>query len=167
VPRSTLRVRGSAGPAVGGDFTARVVGAEDLAAVAKALRQAGDKDLRKELYRGLRRAVKPLIADARQHARDTLPKAGGLNERVARSKFRVTVRGAGRNPGVRITATGLDRRLDTDGRIRHPVYGNRDAWVQQQVKPHWFQTPMQAGAGEVRRELQRVVDDIAKRLESG
>lgn len=166
MPRSTRRVRGPAGPAVGGDFTARVVGAEELAAVAKALRQAGDKELRKELYRGLRRAAKPLIAEARQHARDTLPKSGGLNERVARSKFKVAVRGAGRNPGVRITATGLDKRLDTEGRIRHPVYGNREVWVQQKVKPHWFETPMAAGAPEVRRELQKVVEDIARKLEA-
>lgn len=142
----------------------RIEGAEKLAAVARQLRQTGNKELRKEMYRGLRQAAKPLIADARQHARDTLPKRGGLNERVARSRFRVSVRAAGRDPSVRITATGLDKRLDTQGRLRHPVYGNRRVWVEQKVKAHWFEIPMRAGSRHVRRELVRVVDDVAKKL---
>ena len=142
----------------------RIEGAEKLAAVARQLRQTGDKELRKQMYRGLRSAAKPMIADTREHARRTLPKEGGLNERVARSKFRVSVRAAGRDPAVRITATGLDKRLDTQGRIRHPVYGNRDVWVEQKVPAHWFEIPMRAGSGKVRHELVQVVDDIAKKL---
>lgn len=142
----------------------RIQGAEKLAVVGKQLRATGNKDIRKEMYRGLRRAAKPLAADARENARRTLPKAGGLNERVARSKFRVSVRAAGRNPGVRITAAGLDARLDTQGRTRHPLFGNREWWYEQKVKPHWFEIPMRAGAPKVRRELEQVVDEIAKKL---
>lgn len=165
MPGLTRSRRRSAGPTVGGDFTASVVGAEDLAAVAKALRQAGDKDLRKELYRGLRRAAKPLIADTREHALQLLPKSGGLNRKVAHSKFKVSIRGGGRNPGIRITATGLDRRIDTEGRLRHPVYGNRTTWVLQQVPKGWFTAPMEAGAPAVRQELVAVIERIAKQVE--
>lgn len=166
MPRSTPRVRQPSGPVVSGSLDVRITGADRLAAVAKQLRQTADKDLRKEMYRGLRRAARPLIADARENARRTLPKQGGLNERVARSRFKVSVRGSGRNPGVRISATGVDARVDTQGRDRHPVFGNRRVWVQQKVRPHWFEIPMRAGAPKVRRELDRVVVDIAKKLEA-
>jgi hypothetical protein len=166
VPRSVPRARRPSGPTVGGLLDVRIDGVEKLAVVARRLRETGDKGLRAEMYRGLRRASKPLIADTREYARKTLPKRGGLAERVARSKFKVSVRGAGRNPGVRITATGLDTRLDTQGRDRHPVFGNREVWVQQKVKPHWFEIPMRAGAPKVRRELDQVVTDVARKLEA-
>lgn len=161
MPRSVPRVRRSVGPSIGGDF--RVTGAEDLQALARGLRQAGDKDLRKELMRGLRSGVKPLIADTREHARQTLPKRGGLNERVARSKFKVKIR-TGANPSVRITATGLDARLDRTGRDRHPVFGNREVWVQQKVTPGWFSVPMKHGARRVRKDLLDVMDSVARKL---
>lgn len=163
MPRSVPRVRGSAGPSVGGE--ARVTGANELADLAKALRQAGAKDLRKELYKGLRSSAKPLIADARKNARATLPKHGGLNVRVARSKFKVSTRGGGVNPGVRITATGVDKRVDTQGRVWHPVYGRRRPGEVQRVEPGWFTKPMQAGAPAVRQELVAVIERIAKQLE--
>lgn len=140
-------------------------GADALKDLSRQLRAAAAKDLRKEMNRGLRSAAKPLIADARQFARETLPKQGGLNEKVARSRFRVKIT-TGRDPGVRITATGLDARLDSQGRLRHPVYGNRRAWVQQKVTPGWFHVPMRRGAPEVRREMAKALDRIAKKLES-
>jgi hypothetical protein len=150
---------------LGGPLSVQMVGADALADVAKALRQAGDKDLRRELYSGLRRSAKPLIAAARDNARDTLPKHGQLNERVARSKFKVQTRGAGRNPGVRITASGVDTRLDTQGRLRHPVYGNRNTWVIQKVPAHWFTGPMERGAPRVRRELITAIATVARKIE--
>lgn len=139
-------------------------GADALKDLSRQLREVGAKDLRKEMNRGLRSAAKPLIADTRQFAREILPKQGGLNEKVARSRFRVKIT-TGRDPGVRITATGLDARLDTQGRIRHPIYGNRKAWVQQKVTPGWFHVPMRRGAPRVRRELAKVLDNVAKKLE--
>lgn len=145
----------------------RVTGANELQALARRLRQVGDKDLRKELYSGLRRSAKPLIAEARDNAEKTLPKHGGLNERVARSKFKVSTRGAGRNPGVRITATGLDRRIDTTGTVLHPVYGNRKVWVTEKVKPGWFTDPMEAGAPVVRRQQLLTIRTVARKVEKG
>jgi hypothetical protein len=165
VPRSIRGGRGPSGPTTGGDFAVRVVGAEELARVSKALRQAGAKDMRNELTRAMRAAAKPLIAEARQHARETLPKRGGLNKRVARSSIRAKIRTGGQSVGVRIVAKGLDARVDTAGRVRHPVFGNRKVWVQQQVKPGWFDVPMKSGAPEVRRELLKAIDNITRKLE--
>lgn len=140
-----------------------VRGADQLADLSKRLRQAGEKDLRREMHRGIRRAAGPLIADAREHARATLPKHGGLNERVARSKFSVRAR-SGRDPGVRIIAKGVDARLDKAGRDRHPVFGDRHVWVVQQVRPGWFRIPMERGAPRVRRELLLAFHVVARRL---
>jgi len=146
-------------------LTVQVRGANQLADVAKALRRAGDKDLQRQLYAGLRRSAKPLIVAARDNAEKTLPKHGGLNRRVARSRFKVSTRGGGRNPGVRVTAAGLDRRVDTSGTVKHPVFGNRDVWVTQKVKPGWFTDPMEQGAPKVRRELLVAIAEVARKVE--
>ena len=158
--------RRSRGPTLGGSFDLRIQGAEKLGDVAKQLRQVGDKELKKETYRGLRSAAKPLIADTREFARRVLPEEGHLNERVARSRFRVRVR-TGRDPGVSITATGLDKRLDTQGRLRHPTFGRRgrDDWKEQKVNPGWFHIPMRRGTPKVQRELVKVLDRVSKKLE--
>lgn len=165
MPRLNRR-RGGGRPAVGllGSFSLQVRGAEQLGDVARELRRVADKDLRKQLNRGLRQATKPLIAETRKYAREHLPKHGGLNERVARSKFRTKIR-TGANPSVRITATGLDARLNTQGRVRHPVYGNRKVWVEQRVAPLWFDVPMRRGAPHVRRALTSALDEVTKQLE--
>lgn len=166
MPGLTRRRTGrlSTGPTIGGSLELRMLGAEALGDVAKDLRRVGDKELKKQLNRALRAATKPAIAETRQFARDLLPKQGHLNERVARSKFRTKIR-TGANPSVRITATGLDARLNSQGRDRHPVYGNRKVWVEQKVKPGWFDVPMRRGARHVREELTASIDRVAKELE--
>ena len=166
VPLSRGRSRRSRGLTTGGDFDIRG-GAEQLYDIGKMLRQAGDKELRREFYRALQRSAKPLVADAKQNALDTLPKRGGLNEKVAKSKFRTRVRAGGRNPGVRITATGLDARLDTKGRLRHPTFGRRGRgdWFEEKVKPGWFTDAMERGAPQVRKEMLAAMDEVARKLE--
>lgn len=145
----------------------RVDGADQLARVAKVLRTTGNATLRRELYAGIQRATKPLKAAAKDAARAQLPKRGGLNEFVAGSKLATRSRGGGRTPGVRITATktgGHDLRAIDNGRLRHPVFGNRAAWVTQSVKPGWFTKTMQDGAPVVRKEIVSVLDDVADQL---
>ena len=62
------------------------------------------KDLKRETYAALQRLAKPLTEAARQGARDHLPRAGGLAERVASSTIRATVT-AGANPDLKLKAT--------------------------------------------------------------
>lgn len=145
----------------------QVTGYEKFDAVARALKQAGDKELRKELSAGLNRATKTIRADAKQSAEDKLPRRGGLNKRVARARLS-TKRSGGRDPGVRIVAKGLEQLglIDERGLVRHPVYGNRGRWVTQDVKEAqgWFTDPMNAGADEARRALVKSLDEIARKL---
>ena len=145
----------------------RITGAEQFAHVAKALRDAGDKELRKELYRGLNRATKPLKAEAQAEAAAILPRRGGLSARVAKARFTTKSRG-GQNPSVRIVAKDAKgrsadlARID-QGEVRHPVYGH-GPWVKQAVRPGWFTRPMQEGADVVRREVVAAIDAVARKL---
>ena len=155
------------------DVTVKTVGADKLRRVASAIKAAGNKDLERELRRGMRNSAKPLTAAARWGALRRLPVSGGLAERVASSKFGVRITGTGKRVGLRITGAGSYnlRRMD-DGIIRHPVYADRAelrkdwAWVNQPVRPGWFSDAEEGKAPEVRNELVKAIDAVAVKLEA-
>ena len=145
------------------DFEVR--GADQFLKLSKALKHAGRTELRKELHKGLRDGAKPLIPKARAEALRRLPSSGGLAKQIAKEPMRVQVR-TGRTPGVRIVV-GRKRggaRQANRGVIRHPVFGNRDVWVDQKVPPGWFDDPLRKGAPGVRPELEKAIDRIADRI---
>jgi hypothetical protein len=104
---------------------AEIRGREQLAGLGKRLKTAGDpaRGLRMELLRGIRAAAVPAVKDAHEAARSMLPKAGGLNERVAKEPISVRTRLTGASVGVRITTTATDTRGANRGTWRHPVFG--------------------------------------------
>jgi hypothetical protein len=139
-----------------------VHGADAFLALSKHLKAIGETELRKELHRGLRQAAKPIIQAQKEAAARDLPQRGGLAKRVARSRITASVK-TGRDPGVSIKT----RRTSTDtGRLRHPVFGNRERWVTQTVDKGWFsETPYEAGrVADVRREIERVLVDVAQEV---
>lgn len=148
----------------------RVEGAEKFARLAQALRQIGDKDLRRELYAGINRAVQPLTESVRHATRRYLPdRYADELSKTLRVRAR---RRTGRDPGVSLagtakTARGKDRNLRAlnRGQLRHPLYGNRERWSTQQVSTGWWDEPLSDGADEVRQELVNVLDDIGRKLE--
>jgi hypothetical protein len=99
-------------------------GADDLLAISRRLKAAGEKELRKEFHKGLQTAAKPLIPKVREAARRDLPKHGGLNERIARKPMRAQVRTGAKTAGVRIVGTKVDPRIN-QGRVYHPVFGRQ------------------------------------------
>jgi hypothetical protein len=147
----------------------RVSGAADLRALSRDLKQAGRKDLRRELFAGLNRATKPLRAEAKANALATLPATGGLNRRVAAAN--ITVRGGG-SARVTIVARpsargGQFNPAEVDaGIVRHPTYDHAPT-VSQHVRAGWFTKPMQAGADEVRHELVAGIEVVARKLAAG
>lgn len=146
-----------------------VQGADDLARLSRRLKEAGDKDLNRELRKGIQRATKPLKEAAKRSARERLPKRGGLNEWVAKSKFSVRTSSSQRSARVRLVASRgkTDERAINRGRLRHPVFGNRKVWVTQDVTPGWFTKPMVEGLAPVQREVLKVMDDITKKVAHG
>lgn len=144
-----------------------VRGVDDLQRLARALKETGDKQLRKEFYAGLQRATKPIRADMQASIPPSLPSRGGLASDVHRSTRLVTsTTGAGKRPGVRIRARGKrDIRSLNRGVFRHPVFGSR-RWVTQTkgVAPGFLDESFQDGAPDVRDEVLRAIADIAQRL---
>lgn len=128
----------------------------DLRKIAKSLRGA-DKDLRKEVRRALARGAKPLIPEARKAARQALPHTGGLNKTTIPFRTQVLM---SRNPAVRIRAP----RSREDGRLRHPVFGNREVWRDQPIPTEWFEESLSRNAPKVRPELLQAIDRVLDRL---
>jgi hypothetical protein len=150
----------------------RLVDSGDLKALNKALKQLEDgKEIRKALGRELRGIVRDqgLVEDVRQAWR-TAPsqerEAPKLREALAKAT-RVQVRFTGKEAGVLIRTDG--RKMPDKMKAlpayaegirrkpwRHPVYGNRNAWVTQKPFPRFYEAvqPNQAAA---RRQLEQAV----------
>ncbi|MGZ6838562.1 MAG: hypothetical protein ACXVGE_22085 [Blastococcus sp.] len=137
-----------------------VTGAEDFLKLSKALKAAGRTELRKGLNKGMRQAAKPLIQDVRDAAKRELPKEGGLNEVVAKSRIRVQTRTGALTAGVRIVGTGQGLNGADIGVLRHPVFGHRDRWVQQDVPAGWFTGTLSEKAVTVLPALAQAVQDV-------
>jgi hypothetical protein len=148
----------------------RIEGADQLGDLAKRLKQAGDKELRKELLRGIQKAGKPLKAAAKEAALDGLPSSGGLNAYVAAGQFAVRTRSGGRNPGIRLVGKkkGHDIRATDKGRLRHPVWGH-DWWVTQDIKPGWWTDTMTSDhvLAPVRRDVLDAMQAVAAKIARG
>src|SRR5438874_1699427 len=118
------------------DGGVRVQGADDFYKLSKALKAAGQAELRKELNKSMRDAAKPLLPKVRAAAAASLPRKNGLNQRIAKKPFRVQTRTGASTAGVRIVGTNVDPRID-EGRLYHPVFG-RTPGVVQRVTPGYF-----------------------------
>ena len=153
------------------DFSVR--GAEDFLALSKALKAAGQKELRKELNAELKKAGKPLIAVTRAAAFSQLPASGGLAAMVAKEPQRIQVRTGQATAGMRVVvgkrrggARGANR-----GVIRHPVFGRSDrtrdqwAWVDQKVEPGWFDRTLEQEAPRIARpRVEAAMESIVNKV---
>lgn len=145
-------------------------GADDVDALVRRIRTHADaKALRKELYAGLNRATKGVRADMKASIGPSLPSRGGLATLVMAKVSLTTAAAAGRNAGVRIKARhrAYDLKRLNEGRLRHPVFGNRGAWVDQTagVEAGFLDEAFDKNKPEIARGIQRVIADIARKVE--
>lgn len=145
-----------------------VTGAEDFLRLSKALKKAGRSGLRNDLNKAMKKAGKPLVKVARDAFRADLPSSGGAGAFHAGKKVEVVAR-TGADPGIKVIARKQDPRLETQGRLAHPVFNKRRAngkrvYVVQQVKPGIFSTALQAEAPAIRKDLEQALEDIAARI---
>lgn len=148
----------------------RIEGADKFGKLAKALRQAGDKELRKELYRGINQAVKPLTEAVKKGTASYFPRRYAVE--LTRTLKVTARRRGGRDPSIRLqgkakTKQGKERNLAAlnRGRLRHPLYGDRRHWFNQEVSQGFWDEPLLEGADQVREDVVNVLDEIGKRLE--
>ena len=133
-----------------------------LSALITRLRNAG---VERELEVALRRAARPMADVARQGARDTLPRKGGLAEVIAATKFSTTVRISGNNVVAQVIGrsrhdlAALDR-----GRDRHPVFGNRKVWVNQRITPGWFSRSERTAEAIAMKAMEAAAERVARKL---
>lgn len=148
-----------------GDF--RVEGAEKFLRLSKALKAAGQTELRKELNKSMREAVKPLIPKVKDAARNKLPQRGGLAAQVAKAPVRAQVRTGNATAGVRLVVgkrRGSAAASTNRGVVRHPVFG-RNTWVEQRVEPGWFDATLEREApGETRQAIEQALEAMADKV---
>lgn len=156
-------------------MTLRIEGTDDLQRVADALKEAGDKDLQKQISGALRGEAKPLGLRVLRRGAEEMPHRGGLSERVAGGSIGVSsaLRGRVASVSVILRNKGVDLKAMDAGILRHPVFGRADrtrkdwAWTRQSVPAGAFRRAFEAEAAEVREKAvkaaQGVLDDVARK----
>lgn len=148
------------------------VTSDDIAAVGAAVRKLGDgRTIVTEMSKEIRAAVPPVRKAVKAHALAVLPKSGGLNSWVARAGVRVSVKRGPRTAGVQLVAGRNSlkgrsdlKRLDSAGRLRHPLHGNRGHWYLQQVTPGWFSEPVAASTDTFVEAVADAVETAARKV---
>ena len=98
-------------------------GAEAFYQLSRRLKTAA-KGARTQFHKDIREAAKPLLPAVRRQAEARFVSRGGLNRHMAKAKRYRTVAKTGlTTAGVSIRANKTDPRVDTRGRIAHPIPG--------------------------------------------
>lgn len=168
----------------------RIEGAEKFRQLSAYLRGPAGKELRRNLNKRLRTAVKPAVDEVKQTIR-TLPvrsvggggtaqrrehrggrgHAHGLRATIA-AGVKVQIR-HGNEPDLKIVVrpnlpgsqARLPRYLNRDAGWRHPVYGHRDRWVKQTGR-EYFENTIVRHQHQIAAEVVQALDDTAKTIAS-
>jgi hypothetical protein len=161
-----------------------ILDAGDMKAINKALKKASDgKEIRKQLAKQLRSEIRPMVtavkaawltAPSRGHrsstrARRSQPDLRKLLARATAGQVRFT----GKEAGVRVRTDG--RKLPSGSRAlptyaegtkprwRHPVFGDREVWVDQRPFPRFYEA-VQPDEARARREVIKAVDQVFDKI---
>lgn len=146
-----------------------IQGADKFLHVAKALKQAGDKELKRELGHAIKVSVAPMTQEVRDHVAQYLP--SGYAPILARDlKTRQSWRTRGETVGLLLSGYAKGKRerrhvkAINKGILRHPVFGNRGAWVAQRVRPGFWDEPLANAKERPAKEIRAALDSIARKL---
>lgn len=163
----------------------QITGTGQLIELSRRLNAAGGPRLRQNMQRRIRRAAEPMRNDVQQTIR-TLPiRSDAAKSRGGRSPttrplratiaeaVRLSVRTTG-NPGARvwIDRSALPSNMrnmpwvmnSANGRIRHPVFGNKRRWANQWTTPLWWEKTVRQHTPRMTAEVARVLDDVRRQL---
>lgn len=145
----------------------------DLRRISRELRQMDDKKLKAKFRKELRKAAAPLVPKVRASIR-SIPSSRGYSPdglRGALSKAtRLEVKTVGKQAGVAIRVDGrkmpahmksLPSMVEGKKRWRHPVFGQREVWVNQAKEPYFYHVVCVAGPAS-RRAVSKVLDGISR-----
>ncbi|MET9957032.1 hypothetical protein ABZ135_36530 [Streptomyces sp. NPDC006339] len=165
----------------------QITGTGQLIELSRRLHAAGGPRLKQNFARRIRRAAEPLRTDMQQTIR-SLPisaeprRAGSrggpsptsrpLRATIAEA-VRLSVRTSG-NPGARVWVDRAALPSDlknmpwvlnsSNGRVRHPVFGNKKRWVNQWTTPLWWDKTVRAHQPRMRAEVERVLTDVRRQI---
>lgn len=147
----------------------KVVGLQDLLAVRRKLLAIGDAGLGKPMARQLRKTVEPLKQAVRAEAaavspgdyKAVLPKSLRFRQRMNTSRLTALIT-------IRIFGEARKNRRDVPainlGRLRHPLFGNRNFWYAQRVRAGFVDRPFDRHTPEVVKAMGEVIDDLADQI---
>lgn len=149
-----------------------ITGTEQFVHLAKALNAQGSagRGLKRELMGAIKTAAKPMEQAVRDHVAQYLPSgyapvmAAGLVVRPSQST-------RGNAVGLKLTgyAKGVKKRrhirVIDRGTLRHPVYGNSGAWVDQKVKPGFWSTELEQSREKPATEIRRAIQQALRNLD--
>lgn len=139
------------------------IDADAYRVVAAKLKQA-PKELKRAYGKRLRSMARPVLEEVLQEGAEPLPQGGGLAAhvvnagRISVSQAGSGIRGVLSNKGVTLG------RVDATGIVRHPLYGNRRHWFPTAVEAGTFSRAFERRADELRAEVAKAFDDLAKQL---
>lgn len=145
-----------------------VNGGNQLVELSRRLKAAGEsgKGLRRELFRSIQRATKPIRQEVQEAWSKEAPQRGGLAAR--RVTVQAKTRGTGRMAGVRLVTRsrdGYNLSAIDKGFVRHPVFGNRRAWGMTKIDSEILTRPQVDSAPQVRDEVVRAINRINQKVE--
>lgn len=170
--RSAAKQDAAKGPKGNG---VHVIFGPEFQRVVEALREL-DKTFPGKLRKGMQDAVKPVVNKAKANMLAMPVKRGGGNDirrKVARGiRVRAALGNASKDARIRIITTvpdadmaAIPRGMNSPKGWRHPVFGERSEWVvQHAARPGWFLDPMQLNREYVRDEIEKLVDEAAKKV---
>jgi hypothetical protein len=165
----------------------QIAGTGQLLVLSRKLKHAGGSRLKQNFARRLRHAAEPLrdglqdsirgldIASAGRGAGKrggVSPTTRPLRSSIA-SAIRISVRTSG-DPGARVWVDkgslppdipmNVLQRLN-EGRLRHPVFGNKRRWAQQNAPAGWWDKTVKHHQPRMERDVARVLDDVRRELD--
>jgi hypothetical protein len=160
------------------ELIALLANVDSFKELAAALgREADGKKLQAQLSKNLRKAIEPAKTEAAASlmSMQALDRAHEEPLRVAVvAGLGVATRLSGRTTGVRVRSKKVavrgfrnaPKRLNNAKGWRHPVYGDRNVWVQQIGKPDWFDGPMKINKPRYRVAVLAAMQESADRIAS-
>lgn len=142
-----------------------VTGANRAHVLGKRLKAIGEKELNAELRKGVNRGARQIPRAVKAGVGEFMPSGYAPVLRAA-LRFKTKNQAAGLTIQAMAKGNPRDRKVTAlnKGTLRHPVFGNREKWVAQSIRPGFFDQPAEQQRAAVRAELERVLDDIAKKI---
>jgi hypothetical protein len=139
-----------------------ITGGEDFARVAKRLKDAGDRELTRELNKAVREAMAPARRAMEQSLDQNLPHRGGFDRKLrGEVKFRIVRRAN----GLRLTTSHrYQLRLIDQGRVRHPLFADRGHWYTTTIEPGVLTKPFEENADQARQKIGEATDRVARKI---